>query len=144
MNRRKQRNEPLAVNPGLERQVDAHHADGEDVDEHVHQGEHLGHEIRRLTRDLIVERTEQRVVARLPHIAEGRESGDETVDPGFPAFDVLGKNRHQAPRLLDYRWHQQGEKPEQRHSRQKNGEEERELGWKADVLDQEVAHGAEI
>src|SRR5688572_17488570 len=114
MDRRKKRDQPFPVHSRLKRQVDAHHAYGEDIDEHVHERKHLRNQVSRLTRNLIVYRAKQSVLTRLPHFSERRESRDETVYSRLPVFDVLRKNRYETPRLLDNRRNQKREKAKQR------------------------------
>jgi hypothetical protein len=62
MDGREERDQPLAVQRGMDREVQPHHADGEDADQHLDDAEHLRHDVVELRGDLIVQREEQLVL----------------------------------------------------------------------------------
>ena len=144
MDRREKSDQPFPVDTGLEREIDAHHDDGEAVDHDVHKGQHSRHHQRGLLRELIVYHGHEPVLARLPHVAHRREASDEVVDSRLPRLDVPGHHDDQRPRLLDDRREQNRKQPKQRGGRPDHGQEKRELGREVSLLDEKISHRTEV
>ena len=85
MDRRKERDQPLAVERRMDREIDRHHADGEDVDRHVDDLEHGASEAAEHAAHLIIG-GDQRAVLSLacPRIAQAGQPVGEAVDAPIP------------------------------------------------------------
>ena len=110
MDGREERDQPLPVECGMEREIQPHDAHGEDADQHLDDTEHLRHDVVELAGDLIVEGEEQLVLARRIDGGEGGNARHEPVDRQLPAGDVPRQNAEELLRLDDQRGN---ENPEQ-------------------------------
>src|SRR5688572_12849815 len=109
MERREQGDEPLAIQRGMDREIQRHHAHGEEADEHLDDAEYLRHDVVELTRELVVESEEQRVLAGLIDGGECRHTRHEAVDGRLPSGDVVRQDANELARLHDQRRDEDGE-----------------------------------
>jgi hypothetical protein len=145
MDRWKQGDEPLAIERGVQREVDPHHADREDVDRDVHQLEDAGRNASQQSAQLIVRGLERAVIAGRPdEIAKPGHPVSDLVDARFPAGDEARQREKELPCLIDHRRH---EHPGQQHERAdgpENGREEGNVLGRAQALLNPVGQRAQI
>ena len=116
MDRREQRDEPLAVHSRLKREIDAHHHHCEDVDQHVHEREDLRHEQLRPGRQP-GRRARRAGLDALPASRYARIAGNRATNWSMAcshARDVVRAALRSETGLLDDRRDEEREQAEQR------------------------------
>ena len=114
VDRWKERDEPLAVQRRVHREIDAHHGDSEHVDRAAHQSERSRYHVAERAGDAVVDGPEDSVVAGTHDVSQTRIAHHPALEACLPPGDVVGKHGEELLRLLDHRRDQDPEQPAQR------------------------------
>src|SRR3954467_4530359 len=144
MDRREERDEPLAVERWVEREIDRDDGDREETDRAFHDAEHARRKGREVARNLVIERDEDLVLAGLPVVAQGGNAIDRPLDASFPSRDVIRKHLDERLGLLDYRRDEDPEDHDDAREAEKQRRREREALGEVQPSLQPARDGTEV